>query len=71
MNEKVTMQIRLSQHLYDEIRRIAEETGDSINGTLMHVAHLGLRMYKEGVLIPPDREEQLRHSRIRTSEPPF
>lgn len=56
-NERTTMQIRLSQHLYDEIKRIAEMTGDSMNGTLMHMAYLGLRMYKEGVIIHQNQED--------------
>lgn len=51
------MQIRLSKHLHDEVKRIAELSGNTINGTIGHLMMLGLRMYNAELILRPKQEE--------------
>ena len=43
MKDKFVTQIRMSDDLHGRIMRIADETGDSMNGTMLHLLHLGLK----------------------------
>ena len=51
------MQIRLSKHLYDEVKRIAGLSGNTINGTIGNLMLLGLRMYNAELILHPKQEE--------------
>ena len=42
--EMVKTQIRMSDDLHDRIMRIANGTGDSLNGTMLHLIDLGLKV---------------------------
>ena len=45
MNNTVKTQIRMSTELHQQIMRICNQTGDSMNGTMLHLIHLGLKVY--------------------------
>lgn len=56
-NKLIRTQIRMGEYLYNAINQIAEKTGDSMNGTMLHLMYLGLRLYSGGVVIPDHQEE--------------
>ena len=45
MNNAVKTQIRMGADLHQQIMRICDKTGDSMNGTMLHLIHLGLKVY--------------------------
>lgn len=51
MNGVVKSQIRMSDAMHARIMRIANETGDSMNGTMLHLIHLGLKLYETPVSV--------------------
>jgi len=55
MEGKVCTQFRIAEALYAEVKELADAVGDSINGTMLHLMKLGLRLYKEGVVIPLEK----------------
>lgn len=55
---EVKSQIRLSDYLYEEIKKISNETGDSMNGTMQHLLNMGIKVYKNiGITPAPQKEE--------------
>lgn len=54
----IRTQIRMGENLYEAVNQIAEKTGDSMNGTMLHLMYLGLRLYTGGVVIPEDRRAE-------------
>lgn len=53
-----TTQIRMSEELHDRVMRIAAETGDSMNGTLLHMIAMGVKFYEAPFTLAPLRLEQ-------------
>lgn len=51
-------QIRMSDELHDRVMRIAVETGDTMNGALLHMISLGLKFYEAPFTLAPLRLEQ-------------
>ena len=51
ISNSVATQIRLSENLYAEVKAMALETGSSLNSTMLHLMHLGLRIYKDSITL--------------------
>ena len=52
----VITQVRLPDKLHRQIKELSNDTGDSMNGMMLNLMYLGLRMYKEGVIIQHQQE---------------
>ena len=57
-NNLIRTQIRMGKHLYESVNEIAEKTGDSMNGTMLNLMYLGLRVYNSAGIIPENRQEE-------------
>ena len=44
---KVVTQIRLTEALHKDIKTISDYTGNSLNGTMLHLINLGLMHYNQ------------------------
>lgn len=44
-------QIRMSEELHQRVMRIVEQTGDTINGTILHMILLGLKVYESPITV--------------------
>lgn len=51
MNTVVKSQIRMSEELHSRIMRIASRTGDSLNGTMLHLLDIALKYYESESLV--------------------
>ena len=56
-NNSITTQIRIPEKLYLEIKEISSETGGNLNSTMLHLIHVGKRIYSDGFIIPPKLAE--------------
>ena len=58
MNKSIVIsQIRISEPMHSKLKSISEETGSSMNSTMLHMMHLGLRIYEDSVVINPHHQE--------------
>lgn len=44
-------QIRMSEELHQHIMRIANSTGETINGTMLHLLALGVKVYDSPIIV--------------------
>lgn len=50
-NSIYSAQIRMSEELHQHIMRIANSTGETINGTMLHLLALGVKVYDSPIVI--------------------
>lgn len=50
--------IRMSEALHERVMRIAGETGDSMNGTMLHLLAMGLKFYEAPITVSSERPPQ-------------
>ena len=58
--DTVTTQIRIPENLYTRVKALSGETGGNLNSTMLHLMHLGLRIFNDGVTIHPRQCEENR-----------
>ena len=53
----IRTEIRIPPNLYEAITKISQATGSSLNGAMLHLIDLGLRIYGGEIVIHPKQEE--------------
>lgn len=51
MKDIYSAQIRMSEELHQHIMRIANSTGETINGTMLHLLALGVKVYDSPIIV--------------------
>ena len=55
--DHVNTQIRIPENMYFRLKELSNETGGSLNSTMLHLMHLGLRIYDDGFTVNPANRE--------------
>ena len=49
----VTTQIRIPEEMHTELKALSADAGNSLNATMLNLIYLGLRMYRDAVILYP------------------
>ena len=56
--DHVNSQIRIPESIHNELKNIATESGSSLNSTMLMLLHLGMRIYKDSIILHPENTKK-------------